>query len=112
MLRCIAAGIGAAILSALVWSGLSWLMGVDVPFLFCPMAGVICGYAVKLAAQDTPGVIFSTIAVVFCILGSIAGKLGMIAITHLTINTNTTYVTGLLGLVLGIYAAWKIGGAE
>jgi len=112
LLRCLGSGFGAAMLSALVWTGLSWLMGVDVPFLFCPMAGVICGYAVKLAAQDTPGPIFSTIAVVFCVIGSVLGKVGMIAVTHLTINTNTTYFTGALGLILGIYASWKIGGGE
>jgi hypothetical protein len=76
------------------------------------MVGALCGFAVKIASQDTPGPVFSSIAVVFCIIGSVLGKFGMIAVTHLTINTNTTYLTGGLGVLIAIYAAWKIGGGD
>jgi len=110
LIRSAGFGCGAALLGALIWTGLSLLMGVDVPFLFAPMVGAMCGYAVKVGCQDTPGPVFSAIAVVCCIIGSVAGKLGMIAVTHLTVNTNTTYFTGGLGICLAIYAAWKIGG--
>jgi hypothetical protein len=110
LVRCIGFGFGAAMLGALIWIGLSYLMGVDVPFLFAPMVAVLCGLAVKFGSQDTPGPAFSTIAVVCCIIGSIAGKLGMIAATHLTVNTNTTYFTGALGFIIAVYVAWKIGG--
>jgi hypothetical protein len=110
LVRSLGFGVGAALLGALIWTGLSYLMGVDVPFLFAPMVGALCGYAVKLGCQDTPSPVFSVIAVVCCIIGSVLGKLGMIAVTHLTINTNTTYFTGGLGILIAIYAAWKIGG--
>jgi pSer/pThr/pTyr-binding forkhead associated (FHA) protein len=110
LIRSLGFGFGAALLGALIWTGLSYLMGVDVPFIFAPMVGALCGYAVKLGCQDTPSPVFSAIAVVCCIIGSVIGKLGMIAVTHLTINTNTTYFTGGLGICLAIYAAWKIGG--
>jgi hypothetical protein len=109
-IRCIGFGFGAAMLGALIWTGLSYLMGVDVPFLFAPMVAVLCGLAVKFGSQDTPGPAFSAIAAVFCVIGSVAGKLGMIAATHLTANTNTTYFTSALGFIIAIYVAWKIGG--
>jgi hypothetical protein len=112
LMRSVGFGFGAALLGALIWTGLSWLFGFDVPFLFGPMVGALVGYAVKIACQDTPGAVFSSIAVVFCIIGCVLGKVGMIAITHLTLNTNTTYVTGGLGIGIAIYTAWKIGGAE
>ncbi|MDR3458698.1 MAG: FHA domain-containing protein [Verrucomicrobiae bacterium] len=112
LMRSVGFGFGAALLGALIWSGLSWLFGFDVPFLFGPMVGALVGFAVKIACQDTPGPVFSSIAVVCCIIGCVLGKVGMIAITHLTLNTNTTYVTGGLGIGIAVYTAWKIGGAE
>ena len=110
LIRSLGFGFVAALLGALIWTGLSYLMGVDVPFIFAPLVGALCGYAVKLGCQDTPSPVFSSIAAASCILGSVLGKFGMIAVTHLTLNTNTTYFTGGLGLVIAIYAAWKIGG--
>ncbi len=110
--RSLGFGLGAALLSALIWTGLSWLFGFDIPFIFCSMSAALCGYAVKIACQDTPGVVFSVIAVAFTILGSTLGKLGMIVVTHLTLNTNTTLLTSAIGLAISIYLAWKIGGGE
>jgi pSer/pThr/pTyr-binding forkhead associated (FHA) protein len=112
LFRSLAFGFMGALLSALVWTGLSWVFGVDVPFIFCVLAAVICGYAVKLGSLDTPGALFSTIAVIFCVIGSGLGKVGMLAVTHLTIFTYTSALTSVLGLVLGIYLAWKIGGGD
>jgi len=112
LLRSLGFGFGAALLGALIWTGLSWLFGFDVPFLFGPMVGALCGYAVKVGCQDTPSPVFSTIALVNCVIGCVLGKFGMIAITHLTLNTNTTYITGGLGLGIALYTAWKIGGAD
>jgi hypothetical protein len=48
--------------------------------------------------------------VVNCIIGSVIGKLGMIAVTHLTYNSGTSLMTSGLGVCIAIYAAWKIGG--
>lgn len=110
--RCLGFGLGAALLSALLWTGLSWLFGFDILFIFFPMVAVICGFAVKLAGQDRPGPVFSAIAVGYFLLGSALGKLGMIAVTHLQLYTGTVLLTGLLGVSLGIYAAWRIGGGE
>lgn len=112
LVRSVGFGFVAAILGAMIWIGLSYLFGFDVPFIFGPIVGALCGYAVKLASQDTPSPVFSGIAVVFCILGSLAGKLGMIAVTHLTIYTGTSLLTSGLGICLAIYAAWKIGGSD
>jgi hypothetical protein len=110
--RCLGFGFGGAVLSAAIWISLSWVMGFDVPFLFCPLAGVICGYAVKLASQDRPGPIFSTIALVFCIVGSVAGKLGMIVATGLNTYSSTSLLTSFVGLLLGGFLAWKFGGGD
>lgn len=112
LLRCLIFGFGAAVLSALIWTGLSWVFGFDILFIFFPLVAVICGYAVKLASQDRSGPIFSAIAVGYFILGSILGKVGMIAVTHLQVYTGTVLFTGVLGVALGCYAAWKIGGGE
>ena len=112
MMRSLGFGFGAALLGALIWTGLSWLFGVDVPFIFAPIVGALCGYAVKIGCQDTPSPVFSSIAVLCCVIGSVLGKFGMIAVTHLTLNTNTTYITGGLGIIIAGYAAWKIGGAD
>ena len=101
-----------ALLSALYGPALSWLIGVDVPFIFCVLSAVICGYAVKFGSLDTPGALFSSIAVVGCVIGSILGKVGMLAVTHLTMYTLTSAFTSVLGLLLAIYVAWKIGGGD
>ena len=112
LVRCLVFGFVAALLSALLWTGLSWLFGFDILFIFFPLVAVICGYAVKLASQDRPGPIFSAIAVGYFLLGSVLGKVGMIAVTHLQIYTGTVLLTGVLGVALGFYAAWRIGGGE
>ena len=112
LFRSLAFGFGGALLSALIWTGLSWLFGVDIPFIFCAMSAAICGYAVKFGSLDTPGALFSAMAVGYCILGSVLGKVGMLVVTHLYIYTGTSLLTSGLGLVLGIYVAWKIGGGD
>ena len=110
--RSLSFGFMGALVTALVWTGLSWLFGFDVPFIFCVLAAVICGYAVRFGSIDSPGAFFSSIAVVCCILGTILGKVGMLLATHLTMITPTYLGTSGLGLLLGIFIAWKIGGAD
>ena len=112
LVRSLGFGFAAALVGALIWIGLSYVFGFDVPFLFGPMVGALCGYAVKLGCQDTPSPVFSVIAVVWCLIGSVLGKLGMIAVTHLTYNSGTSLMTTGLGACLAIFAAWKIGGAD
>jgi len=112
LVRSVAFGSMGALATALVWTGLSWLFGFDVPFIFCVLAAVICGYAVRFGSLDSPGAFFSSIAVVCCIMGSILGKVGMIVVTHLTLFTPTYLGTSILGLLLGACLAWKIGGGD
>jgi hypothetical protein len=112
LFRSLAFGFMGMLVSALVWTGLSWVFGVDVPFIFCVLSAVICGYAVRFGSLDSPGAFFSAMAVVFCIIGSILGKVGMLMVTHLTMYTLTSAFTSVLGLFLGIFVAWKIGGAD
>lgn len=110
--RCFGFGFGAAVLSAALWIGLSKVMGFDVPFIFCPAVGVLCGYSVKFASQDRPGAIFSSIAVGYCILGSVAGKVGMIFATSLNTYSTTSLLTSFIGLGIGLFLAWKFGGGD
>ena len=74
LFRSLAFGFMGALVSALVWTGLSWLFGFDVPFIFCVLVAVICGYAVRYGSLDSPGAFFSSMAVVFCIIGSILAR--------------------------------------
>ena len=110
--RSVGFAFAAAILSALIWTGLSWLFGFDIPYIFCMISAALCGYAVKIGCQDTPGPVFSSIAVVFCIIGSVLGKFGMVAVTHLTQQSNTSLATTGIGFIISIYLAWKIGGGD
>jgi hypothetical protein len=112
LFRSLAFGFMGALLSALVWTGLSWVFGVDVPFIFCVLSAVICGYAVRFGSLDSPGAFFSSMAVVYCIIGSALGKVGMLMVTHLTMYTLTSAFTSVLGLFLAIFVAWKIGGGD
>jgi hypothetical protein len=112
LFRSVAFGFLGALLSALIWTGLSWLFGVDIPFIFSVMSAAICGYAVKFGSLDTPGALFSAIVAVCCVIGSALGKVGMLVVTHLMMNTGTSLITTGLGVVLSIYVAWKIGGGD
>lgn len=112
LLRTLGFGFIGALVSALVWTGLSWLFNFDVPFIFCSLSAVICGYAVRLGSLESPGALFSSIAVVCCLIGSVLGKAGMVIVTQLTLVTDTYLFTSALGLPLCIFVAWKIGGSD
>ena len=112
LVRSLTFGFGGALVAALLWTGLSWLFGFDVPFIFCVLSAVICAYAVRFGSLDSPGAFFSSMAVVFCIIGSILGKVGMLLATHLTMISPTYLGTSALGLLLSFVVAWKIGGAD
>ena len=112
LMRSLAFGFGGALVAALVWTGLSWLFGFDVPFIFCVISAAICGFAVRFGSLNSPGAFFSVIAVVCTIIASVLGKVGMIVVTHLTLLTPTYLATSLLGLLLSVVVAWKIGGSD
>jgi hypothetical protein len=110
--RSVGYAFAAAVLGAVFWTGVSKGMGFDVPFLFCPLAGFLCGYGVKLGSQDRPGAIFSSIASVFCVISCVVGKLGMIWATGLTTLSTTYLLTAFVGLLIGLFLAWKFGGGD
>jgi FHA domain len=110
--RSVGFAFAGAVLGAVFWIGLSKGIGFDVPFLFCPLAGFLCGYGVKLGSQDRPGAIFSSIATVFCVISCVIGKLGMIWATGLTTITTTYLLTAFAGLAIGGFLAWKFGGGD
>lgn len=112
LLRAIGFGFGAAVLAGVLWTGFAALTEFDIPPIFCAATGALCGYGVKLGCQDRPGVIFSLIAVGFCLLGVIFGKVGMLIVTHNGIVTISSMAYGLFGLMVGFFLAWKFGGGD
>ena len=112
LLRAVGFGFGAAVLAGVLWTGFAALTQFDVPPIFCAATGALCGYGVKLGCQDRPGVIFSLMAVGFCLLGVIFGKIGMIIVTHNTILGISSLAYGLFGLMVGFFLAWKFGGGD
>ncbi len=112
LMRAIGFGFGAAVLAGVLWTGFAALTQFDIPPIFCAATGALCGYGVKLGCQDRPGVIFSLMAVGFCLLGVIFGKVGMIIVTHNTILGISSMAYGLFGLMVGFFLAWKFGGGD
>ncbi len=112
LLRALGFGFGGAVLGALLWTGFAALTGIDMPPIFCPGIGALCGFAVKLGCQDRPGIIFSLIAVGNCVLGSVMGKVGAILVTHIAIFSISSLGYGVFGLALGGFLAWKFGGGD
>ena len=112
LLRALGFGFGGAVLGALLWTGFAALTGIDMPPIFCPGVGALCGFAVKLGCQDRPGMVFSLIAVVNCVLGSVMGKVGAILATHIAIFSISSLGYGVFGLALGGFLAWKFGGGD
>ena len=112
LLRAVGFGFGAAVLAGVLWTGFAALTQFDVMPVFAAVTGVLCGYGVKLGVQDRPGIIFSLMAVGFCLLGVIIGKVGMIIVTHNTILGISNMAYGLFGLLVGFFFAWKLGGGD
>ena len=114
VLRTVGFAAGGALLAAGLWTGAAAVMGTDVLFINAIVVGAICGYAVKIASQDRPGGFFSAIAVVATLIGVVLGKLGSCYVTHLALTnvTGTVLLTGLVGLVVGLLLAWKVGGGD
>lgn len=112
LLRSAGFGAGGALLGALLWTGFAALTGIDMPPLFCPAVGALCGYAVKLGCQDRPGIIFSLIAVVSCVIGVVLGKFGSVLVTHIFLFTISSLMYSLFGLLIGGFLAWKFGGGD
>jgi pSer/pThr/pTyr-binding forkhead associated (FHA) protein len=112
LMRSVGFAFAGAVLGAAIWIGISRGIGFDVPFLFCPLAGFLCGYGVKIGSQDRPGAVFSSIASVFCIISCVVGKVGMIFATGLNTYSSTSLLTSFAGLAIGIFLAWKFGGGD
>jgi Inner membrane component of T3SS, cytoplasmic domain len=110
LLRALGFGFGAAVLGAALWGGFAFLTGFDVTGLFCWAVGGLTGYGVKLGCQDRPGVVFSLIAVAFCLLGIVAGKLlAILGMGFFAIGGIFYLVFGMVG---AIFTAWRIGGGD
>ena len=115
LLRSIGFGFGAALLAAATWAFLAAFMSVLFmvvrPFL-CWGTGALCGYAVKIACQDRPSIIFSLIAVGYCILGVAIGVIAAVIVTQGHGSFGILSVYTLVGLMAGMFTAWKIGGGD
>jgi hypothetical protein len=108
--RSIGFAAAAALLCALVWIGIAWATGVAVPFLACLATGALCGYAVKLGCQDRPGVVFSLIAVFFCLVGVTLGIVGSFFALHMFYFGALMYF--LIAMMGALFTAWRIGGGD
>jgi hypothetical protein len=111
LVRSIGFGFGAAVLAGILWAVLSKIMGpvfLMMPPLLCWGTGGLCGYGVKVACQDRPGIVFSLIACGFCVLGVIFGEVGVV----LAGVRSFFGVYTLFGLLCGLFTAWKIGGGD
>jgi hypothetical protein len=111
-MRAIGFGGAGALLAAVLWTGFAAVTSFDIPPIFCAATGPLCGYGVKFGCQDRPGVVFSMIAVIWCFLGVILGKIGMIIVTHNTVFGISNMAYGLFGLMVGFFLAWKFGGGD
>lgn len=109
--RCAGFGFGAVVLMTLVFGGLAYFMGLAFlmlpPFLIWGTGGV-CGLAIKIAAQDRPGIIFTLFA-----MGStlMAVVLGIIAASLLGGHVMITFYT-LFGLIGALFTSWKLSGGD
>ena len=108
LVRSLSFGFGAAVLAGVIWTGIAASVGFVIPGLFCWLTGILCGYAVKIACQDRPGIIFCLIAVGSCILGIVFGEVGMV----LTVGYFGFGIWSIVGFLGGLFSAWKIGGGD
>jgi hypothetical protein len=104
--------LGGAVVGAGIWTGFAALAGFDMPAIFAPVVGVLCGYAVKIASQDRPGGFFSMMAIVAMLLGVAMGMGGAVLVTHHFLFTINSLAIAVFGLVLGVFLAWKVGGGD
>jgi len=113
LLRTIGFGLGGAIVGAGIWTGVAALTGFDQPVAFAPLIGIACGFGVKTASQDRPGTFFSITAAAATLLGTVAGKIAAVMVTHHGfVFTALPLSLGIVGLALGMFAAWKVGGGD
>jgi len=111
--RSIGLAFAGAVAATAVWVGFVWWTGFDVSFIFMAGAGALCGYGVKYGSQDRPGFVFSAIAVSFCLLAMVAGKLGAMMFTHETIGSSISkLVTDAVGVVAGLWLAYWLSGGD
>jgi transcription elongation factor Elf1 len=110
LLRSIGFAFGAALIAGTLWDVCVWLTSFEAPPIFAVATGALCGYAVKIASQDRPGVIFSSIAVFFTLLGiAVAKVIGFFMLPLYTIS-GLIYMT--VGVVAALFIAWRVGGGD
>jgi hypothetical protein len=114
LVRAIGFGFAAALLAGVLWAGMGAASKAATGFFFflplmCWGTGALTGYAVKIGCQDRPSIIFSLIAVGFCIVGVFFGEVGIAMVTH---SVAFLGIYGLLGLLGGMFLAWKFGGGD
>jgi hypothetical protein len=108
LVRSLSFGFGAAILAGVIWTGIAASVGFVIPGLFCWLTGILCGFSVKTACQDRPGIIFCLIAVGSCLLGIAFGEVGM----ALTVGYFGFGIWSIVGFMGGLFSAWRIGGGD
>ncbi len=109
LVRSIGFAFGASMAAAAVWIGLAWAFQFEVPFLWTWGMGPLVGFAVQKACQDRPGIIFSSIAVLFTLLGIVVAKVGAYFAMGMFVLGGYWVVAALVGTC---FLAWKFGGGD
>ncbi len=105
-LRCFGFGIGAAVLSAVIWIAATSAMGLNVAPYGAALTGLLCGLAMRKASRNRPATAFALLAVGFGLLGMFCGESGQVFLLQ-TVNFQNF---NLAGLVAGLALAFILGG--
>ena len=106
-LRCFGFGIGAAVLSAVIWIAAAEMAGISAAPYAAGLTGLICGLAMRVASRNRPGAAFSVLAAGFGLLGMFAGESGQVFV----LQTVSFQDYNLVGLIAGLALAFLVGGA-
>jgi hypothetical protein len=109
LVRSIGFGGGAALLLGGIWIGVAAWTQLEFPFVYVALAGVLCGYAVKVGAQDRPGILFCSIAVFWTIMAVVIGEVGAYCVVGKFYLDSIWTCAAFVGTC---FAAWKISGAD
>jgi len=89
------------------------LTGFDQPAVFAPLIGIGCGYGVKVAGEDRPGVFFSIAAATLTLVGAVIGKVAAVLVAHHDFGFSAASATlAAVGTAAGVFIAWKVGGGD
>jgi hypothetical protein len=110
LMRSVGFAFAASLISGGAWILSTWLWQFEAAPIYAVGVGALCGYAVKLGSQDRPGVIFSSIAAGFTLLGIAIAK--VVSFFLLPVMTLSTLIYTAIGLVIALFLAWKFGGGD